>query len=270
MLEARSREHVERRVRAGVLEQGTVDLLDAAGRRRADAARGPGPPRDRAALRRRAATGSTSRALTGGRGDHRLRAAGGRQGPDRRARGGRRAAAVRVRGRRAAPSSTATARRSASRTRASATSCSCDVDRRLRRLPRRLPPVDPGRRARRVRARVSVRLARDPRRGGAVDRGADLRPPRARLRAAQHALARAEPLLPPVRARRGPRRLARRAHLGRAAHAARRSTLGVRGPDRREGRDADALLRRRADAVTAGCSSPATPRTSCRRPARRA
>ena len=31
MLEARSREHVEQRIRAGVLEQGTVDLLDAAG-----------------------------------------------------------------------------------------------------------------------------------------------------------------------------------------------------------------------------------------------
>jgi p-hydroxybenzoate 3-monooxygenase len=31
VLEARSREHVEQRVRAGVLEQGTVDLLDAAG-----------------------------------------------------------------------------------------------------------------------------------------------------------------------------------------------------------------------------------------------
>ena len=31
VLERRSREYVEQRVRAGVLEQGTVDLLDAAG-----------------------------------------------------------------------------------------------------------------------------------------------------------------------------------------------------------------------------------------------
>ena len=31
VLEARSREHVEQRIRAGVLEQGTVDLLEAAG-----------------------------------------------------------------------------------------------------------------------------------------------------------------------------------------------------------------------------------------------
>jgi p-hydroxybenzoate 3-monooxygenase len=31
VLEARSRERVEQRIRAGVLEQGTVDLLDATG-----------------------------------------------------------------------------------------------------------------------------------------------------------------------------------------------------------------------------------------------
>ena len=31
VVERRSREHLERRVRAGVLEQGTTDLLDAAG-----------------------------------------------------------------------------------------------------------------------------------------------------------------------------------------------------------------------------------------------
>ena len=35
VLEDRSREYVEARIRAGVLEQGTVDLLDEAGRRRA-------------------------------------------------------------------------------------------------------------------------------------------------------------------------------------------------------------------------------------------
>ena len=31
ILEARSREYVEKRIRAGVLEQGTIDLLDASG-----------------------------------------------------------------------------------------------------------------------------------------------------------------------------------------------------------------------------------------------
>ena len=67
----------------------------------------------------------------------------------------------------------------------------CDFDRRLRRLPRRLPAGDPRRVRHRVRARVPVRLARDPRGRRAVDRRADLRPPRARLRAAQPALARA-------------------------------------------------------------------------------
>ena len=47
--------------------------------------------------------------------------------------------------------------------------------------------------------------------------------------------------------RRGSGRLGRRAHLGRVAHAA-RTRPRVR-PDRREGRHADALVRRRADAV---------------------
>ena len=36
MLEDRSRDYVEHRIRAGVLEQGTVDLLTGGGRRRAD------------------------------------------------------------------------------------------------------------------------------------------------------------------------------------------------------------------------------------------
>ena len=44
----------------------------------------------------------------------------------------------------------------------------------------------------------------------------------------------------------------------------------MRGPLVRKDRRADALVRRRADAITAACSSPATPPTSCRRPARRA
>ena len=52
VLENRSRDYVEHRVRAGVLEQGTVDLLDRGGRRRAAAARGPAPRRHRTALRR--------------------------------------------------------------------------------------------------------------------------------------------------------------------------------------------------------------------------
>ena len=54
VLEDRSRDYVEARIRAGVLEQGVADLLAEAGRRRADAARGDRPPRDRAPVRRRA------------------------------------------------------------------------------------------------------------------------------------------------------------------------------------------------------------------------
>ena len=43
ILERASREHVLARVRAGVLEQGTVDLLDEAGLGRAAACRGAAP-----------------------------------------------------------------------------------------------------------------------------------------------------------------------------------------------------------------------------------
>ena len=60
VLEARSREHVENRIRAGVLEYGTEQLLERVRRRRADAARGPAASRRRVALRRRAIIASTS------------------------------------------------------------------------------------------------------------------------------------------------------------------------------------------------------------------
>ena len=45
VLESARREYVEERVRAGVLEQGTVDLLNAIGSGRAPAARRAGPSR---------------------------------------------------------------------------------------------------------------------------------------------------------------------------------------------------------------------------------
>src|SRR5690606_30782189 len=106
-------------------------------------------------------------------------------------------------------------------------------------------------RAHRLRARVPVRLARRPRHRAALLRRAHLRPQRARLRPAQHALAHAQPLLPASPARRRPRRLARRADLGRAE-----GPPGDRArlhPDHRrhrgEGRHPDALLRDRAHAV---------------------
>ena len=62
-----------------------------------------------------------------------------------------------------------------------------------------------------------------------------------------------------------------RAHLGGAADAPRARRLDARrGPGAREGRDGHAQLRRRADAATAASTWPATRRTSSRRPARRA
>ena len=52
IVEARSRAYCEGRIRAGVLEHGSVDLLNATGARRADDARGTRPPRHLPALRR--------------------------------------------------------------------------------------------------------------------------------------------------------------------------------------------------------------------------
>ena len=86
-----------------------------------------------------------------------------------------------------------------------------------------------------------------------VERGADLRPPRARLRAAQHALARGHPPLPPVRARRRARRTGPTSASGRSCRCASRSgdwTLNE-GPILEKGDHADAQLRGRADAVRA-------------------
>ncbi len=50
VIEARSRAYIESRVRAGVLEQGTVDLLNQTGVGERMSARGLGPRRNRAAL----------------------------------------------------------------------------------------------------------------------------------------------------------------------------------------------------------------------------
>ncbi len=62
VLEGRSREYVEHRIRAGVLEQGTVELLHQAGVGSRLECRGHRPPRHRAAVRRRAAPRTHERA----------------------------------------------------------------------------------------------------------------------------------------------------------------------------------------------------------------
>src|SRR5262249_56974610 len=93
--------------------------------------------------------------------------------------------------------------------------------RRLRRLPRRVPPEHSTGRAEELRAGISVRLARHPLGITAAVRGAHLRLSRARLRPLQHALADALAALPAVRPRRESRRMARRADMAGAAPPAR-------------------------------------------------
>ena len=143
--------------------------------------------------------------------------------------------------------------------------------RRLRRLPRHQPPGD-GAASARVRAGLSVRLARHPGRRGAVIGRAGLCQPRSRLRAAVDALAHGQPALSAMRAGRGPGRLVGRSHLGRVADtvfARRRLHAARKGASpRRASRRCAASWRSRCS--TAGCSWPAIPRTSCRPPGRRA
>ena len=236
-------------MRAGVLEQRTVDLLTEAGV--ADRLHREGMVHEGVELR------------FGGRGhridlseldrrphDHGLRPAGGRQGPDRRAAGvgpaTLRFEVVRRVGR--GPGVDRPAVRfthDGDEASCAATSIAgCDgfhgvcrpaIASALRVFEREYPFAWLG-----ILARATPVL-----------RGADLREPRPRLRAAQHALARGHALLPPGRARRGPRGVARRARLGGAADAlrARRGLQPQRGRDLRQGRHADALVRRRADAA---------------------
>ena len=148
VLEDQSRDYVENRIRAGVLEQGTVDLLDATGLGERMSAGGPDPRGHRDPLRR---PRPSHRLPCADRrqGDHRLRPAGGGEGPDRRA-------ARRRRGRSTSRSSDVTVHgidgdaprdplpqgRRGARDR-------LRLHRRLRRLPRHLPAEHPGRRAHR-------------------------------------------------------------------------------------------------------------------------
>ena len=251
MLEARSREYVEQRIRAGVLEQGTVDLLDASGvgermRREGlvhhgielqfDGERHRIPLSELAGGRTIVVYGQTevvkdliaARLASGApllfevvrrRRVHELDS----EQPRHPLRARRPHGGARVR-----------------------------LHRRLRRLPRRLPRDHP-RAALRTYAReypfgwLGILAAVAP-----SSDELDLRAPRARLRAAQPALAGAEPALRAVPARRGHRRVAGRAHLGGAAAPARPRRLDAgRGPGAREGRDGHAQLRRRADALRA-------------------
>jgi len=75
------------------------------------------------------------------------------------------------------------------------------LHRRVRWFPRSEPPGDPTRRAHRVPENLSVRLARHSDRGAALVARADLLQPGRRFRAAQHALGYRSAALYPVRSR---------------------------------------------------------------------
>ena len=229
VLEDRSREYVEARIRAGVLEQGVADLLVAAGAGERMQRDGDRPPWDPAPVRRRAAPDPAVRADR--QGDRDLRADGDRQGPDRRPARDRTAVAVRgfrrrrlrSRQRPAAGDVHPRRRRAGARVRR---------DRRLRRVPRRLPAEHPRRGADGVLARVPVRLARDPGGRHPLDRRGRLLRARAWVRAAEPSDPGAFALLHPVRAGRGRRALGGRADLGRATGALPARKLDARGRSR--------------------------------------
>ena len=265
--------YVEQRIRAGVLEQGTVDLLDAAGvgeRMRREGLVHHGIELQFDGERHRIPLQRAGRRPH----DRRLRPDGGRQGPDRRAARERRAAPVR--GRRRQPCrdlDRATARvirfehegahagarvrlRSPAATGSTASAA---------------PTIPDGRRC--ARSRASTRSA-----GSGIL--AAVAPSSDELVYAHHErgfalLSLRSPELSRLYVQCRPdediARVAGRAHLGGAAAAARPRRLDAgRGPGPREGRDRHAQLRRRADAATGASTWPATPRTSSRRPARRA
>ena len=206
-------------MRAGVLEQGTVDLLDAAGVGRAPAPRGPRPPRHRAALRRARAPHRLRRAHRRP-GDHRLRPAGGGQGPHRRAPGRRRRAALRGRRRLAARPRDRPARAIRFRHEGADHELRCDViagcDGFHGDQPRRRSPT--------ACCASTSASTRSPGSGSwprwrPPARSSSTATTTAASRCTACARRTVTPPLPAVRARRRHRGVARRAHLGGAADA---------------------------------------------------
>ena len=253
VLEARSRDYVEHRVRAGVLEQPTVDLLHEVGLGERLDRRGPD-----------ASTASTLRfdgdahridfADLTGSGDHGLRAAGGREGPHRGAARRRPARALRGRRRGASTASTPTAprdvhhRRTAQRPRGRRR-------RRLRRVPRGLPSGHRETAARRSNATypfawLGILAAYAIRRR----RNSSTPATTTASRCTACGLPTVTRQYLQVAAGRGPRPTGRTSGSGHelSTPAARRGRLRAGGRrDLREGRHADAQLRRRADAARA-------------------
>ena len=160
LIEQRSADYVLGRIRAGVLEQVTVDLLDAGRRRHAHASRRAAARRHRAVLRRGApphrpawADGQACRGLRPDRGDARSDGCAHRGRAANRLRGRRRVACIDFDSERP---------RVRFRIDGQPHEVECRLHRRLRRLSRRLPRQRAGRVDPDLRARLSVRLARRP------------------------------------------------------------------------------------------------------------
>ncbi len=262
VLEARSREYVEQRVRAGVLEQGTVDLLTRDRRRRPPAARGDGPPRASSCASAAQGHRIALRELAGGR----AITVYGQQEVVKdliAARAGRRRRRSSSRPR---VDATIDPERGVGPPTATASELRCDVvagcdgfhgvaraavpEAALTVYERVYPFAWLGILARAAPSSEELIYTHH-------DRGFALH---------SHALARGHAALPAGRARRGHRGVARRAHLGGAADAdgaRRRQLRAQRGRDLREGRSRRCARSWPSRCATAGCSWPATPRTSC-------
>ena len=258
------------RVRAGVLEQGTVELLDEAGA--GERMHAEGLPHDGICARlRQPAAPHRPHGADRRQARHGLRPDRGDARPDGQRAGGRAADRLRGRQRRAA----GFRRRRALR----------HLSRRTARRTASIATSSPAATAITASAASRCRTARHaPSNGSIRSAGSafwprcrrptrtDLRQSRARLRALLDALETPQPLLRPMPARREGRGLERRPLLGRTAAPPARSRPRRRSPPARRSRS---RLRRCARSSpsrcgSAGCSSSATPPTSCRRPAPRA
>ena len=270
VIDLRSRQDIEETIKAGVLEQGTVDLMTQTGvgdRMKRDGfvhhginlafAGQHAPHRSARAVRRPVGRG--------------LRAARGAQGPDRQASRGRRRHPVRgVRHEGGGPRHRATDDQLPARRRTAPAGV------RLRDRGRRLAYLHPvphpgGHGPHRLLPAVPVRLVRDPRRGPAVVRRADLRALRPRLRADLDPVAQRAAAVLPGRPEHERRRLVRRPDLGGAAGADRRCGRDDQGRQHLpQGRPAVPQLRLRAHAVRPALPGRGLRPTPSRPPGRRA
>ena len=270
VIDVQTRDAIEQTIKAGILEQGTVDLMRQTGV-------GDRMMRDgfvhhgiNLAFRGGMHRINLHRAVRRPVGDG-LRAARGAQGPDRQARSPTAATSG---------SGSPTPRRRlltdqptiTLHPRGQAGVAGMRLRDRRRRLAHHVPLPDPAARgAHRLLPAVPVRLVRDPGRSAAVVRRADLRALRPGVRAGVDAVADGAAAVLPVRPGDRRRRLVRRPDLV----GVRPRRLGPAGAtssraDLQEGRAAVPVVRLRADAVRPAVPGRATPRTRCRRPGPRA